>query len=75
MKDSARGAAEVQSGLSSPAGQGESGEVSLADGLPAGWESSEIGELCDLINGRGFKTKEWTETGLCLLYTSPSPRD
>ena len=63
MKDTA----EVQSGPSSPAGQGESGEVGLADGLPAGWESSEIGELCDLINGRGFKTKEWTETGLPII--------
>ena len=34
--------AEVQSGPSSPVGQGESGEVGSADGLPAGWAFGSI---------------------------------
>ena len=41
MKDTA----EVQSVPSSPAGQGESGEVGLADGLPAGWAGVTLGDV------------------------------
>lgn len=35
--------------------------------LPQGWASAEIGELCDLINGRAFKPSDWTETGLPIV--------
>ena len=62
MKDSARGATDVQSSLSSPAGQGESGEVGLADGLPAGWAGVTLADVA-------------AHSKVCLLYTSPSPRD
>jgi type I restriction enzyme S subunit len=36
-------------------------------GLPQGWVAAEIGELCDLINGRAFKPSDWTETGLPIV--------
>ena len=36
-------------------------------GLPQGWVTAEIGELCDLINGRAFKPSDWTETGLPIV--------
>lgn len=42
-------APEVQAGQSSPAGQGESGEVGLADGLPAGWAWSDFKSICSKI--------------------------
>lgn len=35
--------------------------------LPQGWASAEIGELCDLINGRAFKPSDWTQTGLPIV--------
>ena len=51
MNDSAR-CAEVQSGPSSPAGQGESGEV-FDSPLPTGWADTTIGEiLATLDDGR-----------------------
>ena len=43
--------AEVQSGPSSPAGQGESGEVGLADGLPAGWALAPIEDFAKTATG------------------------
>ena len=64
---SARGAAEVQSGPSSPAGQGESGEVGLADGLPAGWAGTLFGEVCKVQGGYAFKSKEYVEAGVPLI--------
>lgn len=36
-------------------------------GLPQGWATAEVGELCDLINGRAFKPSDWTETGLPIV--------
>ena len=35
--------------------------------LPEGWASAEIGELCDLINGKAFKPKDWSTTGLPII--------
>ena len=35
--------------------------------LPEEWAEAEIGELCDLINGRAFKPTDWTETGLPIV--------
>lgn len=35
--------------------------------LPEAWAGAEIGELCDLINGRAFKPTDWTETGLPIV--------
>lgn len=31
--------------------------------LPRGWIEAEIGDLCDLKNGRAFKPSEWTTSG------------
>ncbi|GAW37070.1 type-1 restriction enzyme EcoKI specificity protein [Roseovarius sp. A-2] len=31
--------------------------------LPRGWMEAEIGELCDLKNGRAFKPGDWTDYG------------
>ncbi len=35
--------------------------------LPKGWETAEIGDLCNLINGRAFKSQEWAESGLPII--------
>jgi len=35
--------------------------------LPVGWELAEIGELCDLKNGRAFKAQDWKEEGLPIV--------
>ena len=58
---SARDTAEVQSGPSSPAGQGESGEVGLADGLPAGWAEVNFDELFDFKGGSQPPKKEFKD--------------
>lgn len=34
---------------------------------PAMWSQSSIGSLCNLINGRAFKPKEWSESGLRII--------
>lgn len=40
----------------------------MSGGLPKGWEFSEIGQLCDLVNGRAFKVTEWsTNQGLPII--------
>lgn len=39
----------------------------MSGGLPKSWEETEIGNLCDLINGRAFKKTEWSETGLPII--------
>ncbi|WP_417799017.1 restriction endonuclease subunit S [Terasakiella pusilla] len=36
-------------------------------GLPDGWALAQIGDLCDLINGKAFKPSEWTESGLPIV--------
>ncbi|WP_447745017.1 restriction endonuclease subunit S [Pseudomonas nicosulfuronedens] len=35
--------------------------------LPIGWASAQIGDLCNLVNGRAFKPKEWTNIGLPII--------
>lgn len=35
--------------------------------LPSGWETAAIGALCDLINGRAFKPRDWTDAGLPIV--------
>lgn len=37
------------------------------NGLPEGWSYIEIGDLCNLVNGRAFKPQEWSETGLPII--------
>lgn len=37
------------------------------EGLPPGWATERIGNLCDLQNGRAFKPSEWAETGLPIV--------
>lgn len=39
----------------------------MGDRLPMGWECVEIGTVCDLINGKVFKSKDWTESGLPIV--------
>lgn len=34
---------------------------------PRTWLQTSIGSLCDLINGRAFKPKEWSEAGLPII--------
>src|SRR5699024_10137552 len=31
------------------------------------WSTSKIGELCELINGRAFKSSEWSKEGLPII--------
>lgn len=35
--------------------------------LPTGWLEVEIGNLCDLVNGRAFKPQEWGKEGLPII--------
>ncbi|WP_278420337.1 restriction endonuclease subunit S [Stutzerimonas kunmingensis] len=35
--------------------------------LPSGWGRAEIGDLCNLINGRAFKPQEWSDSGLPII--------
>lgn len=35
--------------------------------LPKSWETAEIGDLCNLINGRAFKPQEWSDSGLPII--------
>lgn len=35
--------------------------------IPAGWRNTKIGEICELINGRGFKPHEWEAEGLPII--------
>lgn len=35
--------------------------------LPRSWETAEIGDLCNLINGRAFKPQEWSDAGLPII--------
>ncbi|CAD76983.1 MAG TPA: hypothetical protein DDX19_14020 [Rhodopirellula baltica] len=43
------------------------GESASGEALPEGWADVPIGDLCDLVNGRAFKPKEWSETGLPII--------
>lgn len=33
----------------------------------AGWEEKQIGQLCSLSNGRGFKSSEWSQNGYPII--------
>ena len=35
--------------------------------LPTSWERAEIGSICDLVNGRAFKTSDWSQTGMPII--------
>ncbi len=35
--------------------------------LPAGWSWIALGEICDAINGRAFKSTEWRESGVPII--------
>lgn len=35
--------------------------------VPEGWNKATIGELCDFINGHGFKSNEWSKKGLPII--------
>lgn len=34
---------------------------------PEGWKRTTVGELCDFINGNGFKASEWSDKGLPII--------
>lgn len=34
---------------------------------PSSWTEAEIGEVCDLLNGRAFKPSDWTDEGLPIV--------
>lgn len=35
--------------------------------VPPGWTHAQIGDLCDLINGKAFKPKDWSTSGLPII--------
>lgn len=35
--------------------------------IPNDWETPKFGEICTLINGRGFKPYEWSKKGLPII--------
>lgn len=35
--------------------------------VPEGWERTTIGEVCDFVNGNGFKSSEWSDLGLPII--------
>lgn len=35
--------------------------------IPSDWETPKFGEICTLINGRGFKPYEWSKRGLPII--------
>lgn len=35
--------------------------------VPKGWHRTTVGDLCDLINGNGFKPSDWAEEGLPII--------
>ncbi len=35
--------------------------------LPSGWSLQALGDVCDLINGFGFKPQDWRESGLPII--------
>lgn len=47
----------------------DSSSCSPASGgtLPKGWTRRPIGELCNFVNGHGFKAAEWSKTGLPII--------
>ncbi|MCP4350844.1 MAG: hypothetical protein GY795_35710 [Desulfobacterales bacterium] len=39
----------------------------MSENLPKNWILSQIGELCDLINGKAFKPTDWSKKGLPII--------
>jgi type I restriction enzyme, S subunit len=37
------------------------------DNLPQGWSWTKIGEICELINGKAFKSEDWSSNGLPII--------
>ncbi len=35
--------------------------------LPSGWTWARLGDICDAINGRAFKSSEWRESGVPIV--------
>ncbi|MFG0544861.1 restriction endonuclease subunit S [Pseudomonas sp. YQ_6] len=35
--------------------------------VPEGWKRTTVGDLCDFINGNGFKSSEWSDKGLPII--------
>jgi type I restriction enzyme S subunit len=35
--------------------------------LPSGWSRVRLGDICEAVNGRAFKTSEWAEKGLPII--------
>lgn len=35
--------------------------------LPDGWESRSVGDLCNFVNGNGFKSSEWSTEGFPII--------
>lgn len=35
--------------------------------VPNGWNKQTVGDLCDFINGNGFKSSEWSDKGLPII--------
>lgn len=35
--------------------------------LPEGWDNQQIGQLCDFINGNGFKQSQWSDSGVPII--------
>ena len=50
---------ELELGDGRPAG-------SMSD-LPSGWSKVRLGDICEAINGRAFKSSEWQESGLPII--------
>ncbi|PTW61378.1 type I restriction enzyme S subunit [Breoghania corrubedonensis] len=36
-------------------------------GLPRGWATAEIRDLCNLVNGKAFKPSDWSDSGLPIV--------
>ena len=36
-------------------------------GIPGGWSRVRLGDICDVVNGRSFKTSEWSESGIPII--------
>ena len=48
-------------------GEGKGYKDSELGRIPEDWEIVELGKLCRLVNGRGFKPHEWASSGLPII--------
>ncbi|EXE62371.1 type I restriction modification DNA specificity domain protein [Acinetobacter sp. 1542444] len=53
----------IQDEIDTPVGYKKT-EVGI---IPSDWETPKFGEICTLINGRGFKPYEWSKRGLPII--------